>query len=97
MSTMEMPTVSECSVDGCSYNHGGCHAFAITVGGGNGTAECGTFIGLGTKGGLDSVIARVGACQRTDCSHNAGLECTAPSIRVGAGHDLADCLTFASR
>lgn len=94
MSLMELPTVSECSVDGCSYNHDGCHAYAITVSGSAGNAGCGTFIGLGAKGGLDSVIARVGACQRTDCTNNAGLECTAPSIRVGAGHDLADCLTF---
>ena len=97
MATAQLPAVSECTVSGCSYNHDGCHAFAITVGGGNGSAECGTFIGLDSKGGLSSVVARVGACQRLDCSHNTGLECSAPSIRVGAGHDLADCLTFSAR
>ncbi len=100
MATLEMPAVSECTVAGCSYNHDGCHAFAITVSGDTGSADCGTFIPLGTKGGLDKVVAQVGACQRTDCSFNAELECTASSIRVGAGArgaDTAACLTFAGR
>jgi len=97
MSLLEMPPVSECTVDGCSYNHDGCHAFAITIAGSSGSAECGTFIPLSAKGGLDRVTAQVGACQRTDCRHNADLECRAPSIRVGAGQDLADCLTFTPR
>lgn len=96
MSLTEMPTVSACSVDGCSYNHDGCHAYAITVDGSTGSAGCRTFIGLGVKGGLDSVIATVASCRRTDCVNNVRLECTAPSIRVGAGQDLADCLTFAA-
>ena len=97
MSVTEMPPVSECSVEGCSYNHDGCHAFAITITGHDGSAECGTFIPLSTKGGLDRVLAQVGACQRTDCQHNQDLECRAPAIRVGAGQDLADCLTFTPR
>ena len=59
-------------------------------------AQCATFIPLGTKGGLD-VVAHVGACQRDDCTHNSALECTAPAVRVGAGHDLADCLTYDHR
>lgn len=97
MSVLEMPAVSECTVAGCSYNHDGCHAFAINVGGHNGTADCGTFIPLSAKGGLDRVTAQVGACQRTDCTFNAGLECSAPSIRVGAGAGAdatANCLTY---
>jgi len=97
MSTLEMPTVSDCTVAGCSYNHDGCHAYAITVGGTHASAECGTFIGLSAKGGLDTVHAQVGACQRVDCVHNTDLACSAPAIRVGAGADLADCLTYAGR
>ncbi|GIG21243.1 hypothetical protein Cch01nite_19670 [Cellulomonas chitinilytica] len=94
---MELPTVSECSVEGCSYNdHSHCHAAAVTIGGvAGGDAQCATFIPLGVKGGLDKVITHVGACQRQDCTHNSHLECTAASVRVGAGHDIADCLTFA--
>jgi len=38
MSTLEMPHVSDGSVSACSYNHDGCHAFAIHVSGDNGTA-----------------------------------------------------------
>lgn len=96
MSVTEMPAVQECTVAGCSYNHDGCHAFAITVQGENGTADCGTFVPLGTKGGLDRVVAQVGACSRTDCSHNANLECTADFVRIGAGAGghAANCLTY---
>ena len=93
---MELPTITECSVAGCSYNdHSSCHAAAITIGGSNGDAQCATFIPLGVKGGLDKVVSHVGACQRDDCSHNSHLECTASSVRVGPGHDTADCLTYA--
>lgn len=96
MSTlMDLPAVAECSVAGCSYNdHSSCHAGAVTIGRSADDASCATFIPLGVKGGLDKVIAHVGACQRDDCTHNSHLECTAPSVRVGAGHDLADCLTY---
>lgn len=99
---MEMPEVADCSVEGCGYNHDhGCHAGAVTIAGHVGDAECATFIPLSTKGGLDTVIAHVGACQRAECLHNSGLECTAPAIRVGFGHRGenvgADCLTFAPR
>lgn len=94
-----MPAVSECTATGCSYNHDGCHAFAITVAGRDGSADCGTFIPLSAKGGLDTVLAQVGACQRTDCRHNADLECAAPSVRVGGGAAggagaAASCLTY---
>lgn len=94
--TTTMPAVSECTVSACSYNHDGCHAFAITVGGANGSAGCTTFVPLGDKGGLAKVVAQVGACSRSDCVHNADLECTAGAIRVGpgAGDHAANCLTF---
>lgn len=95
---LEMPQVSECTVTGCSYNdHSGCHAFAITVGGSGADAACATFIPLSSKGGLAKVIGQVGACQRSDCQHNESLECRASSVKVGAGSDLADCLTYSPR
>lgn len=90
---LEMPSVSECSVDGCAYNdHHNCHAAAITIGGQE-HPHCDTFIDIG-KGGLDTMIAHVGACKRADCVHNENLECHASAIRVGPGQDAADCLTY---
>jgi len=94
---LEMPRVSDCSVAGCSYNHDGCHAFAVTISDKGDDALCTTFIPLTVKGGLDMVIAQVGACQRANCQHNEALECGAPSVRIGSGADKADCLTFSSR
>lgn len=92
---MELPTVSECAVDGCSYNHDhSCHAAAVTISSAGTDASCATFIPLGVKGGLDTVVSHVGACQRADCSYNEHLECTAESVRVGPGPDNADCLTY---
>ncbi len=49
-----------------------------------------------TKGGVEEA-GHVGACHRADCSHNSALECTADHVEIGAGQDVADCLTFASR
>lgn len=92
MSVLEMPHVTECSVDGCSYNHDGCTAFAVTVGQ---DAQCATFLPLNLKGGLDKVVTQVGACQRSSCVHNADLECTAEAVRIGGGD--ADCLSFQER
>lgn len=92
--TLEMPHVAECSVAGCSYNHDGCRAFAVTI---TDDSSCGTFIPLSAKGGLDRVMAQVGACQRADCTHNDHLECHADAVRVGPGADLADCLTYTPR
>jgi hypothetical protein len=92
---VEMPRVSECTVVDCGYNHDGCHAFAITIG--YDSANCATFVDTSDKGGLDDVIAQVGACGRTDCIHNEELECAAPSIRVGPGEDVADCMTYEAR
>ncbi|ACZ20412.1 hypothetical protein Sked_04470 [Sanguibacter keddieii DSM 10542] len=97
---LDLPHVSECSVASCGYNHDGCHAGAVTVAGHAGAAECATFIPLSAKGGLDKVVAHVGACQRSECANNVALECTASSIRIGAGSsagDLADCLTYTPR
>lgn len=87
-----MPKVAECTVTSCSYNHDGCHAFAITIGAGS--ATCATLLELPRKGGVDPV-AMVGACQQVNCVHNIDLECHAPSIQVGAA--TADCQTFEPR
>ncbi len=100
MTTMEMPAVSECTVSECSYNeHQGCHAYAITVGGADGAADCATFVPLDAKGGLPRVVPQVGACSRADCVHNASLECSASGIRVGSGpgDHAANCLTYTRR
>ncbi len=97
---LDLPHVSECSVATCGYNHDGCHAGAVTVAGHSGSAECVTFIPLSHKGGLDKVVGQVGACQRSECVHNAALECTASSVRIGAGPsagEMADCLTYSPR
>lgn len=94
--TADLPRVAECTIEGCSYNHDGCHAGAITIAGVEGDASCATFVPLSVKGGLDQVLASVGACQRAECRHNDHLECGAPSVRVGSGGDHhADCLTYA--
>jgi len=49
------------------------------------------------RGGLDQLVAQVGACSRADCRHNADLECHAPAITVGPDMDMADCMTYESR
>ncbi len=96
MTTLQLPIVSTCSVDGCSYNHDhDCHAGAITVLGGT---SCGTYVSLDAD--ADAGVANraaVGACHRSDCVHNEKLECQATSVSIGAASDPADCLTFAAR
>lgn len=93
MSAPTMPRVSQCAVEGCSFNHDGCHAFAVTMA----SEGCGTFMPLNIRGGLDRVTAQVGACERADCVKNDHLFCTADAITVGAGGDTADCLTFSAK
>ena len=94
---LEMSPIAECTVAGCSYNdHSGCHAFAVTISGAGADANCATFIPLSAKGGLTRETGHVGACSRADCSHNESLECQAPSVRIGAGQDTADCLTYSA-
>lgn len=94
---MSLPIVSTCSVEGCSYNHDhDCHAAAITVLGSNGTSACGTYVEEAAKAGIRTT-AQVGACHRADCVHNSSLECSAASVEIGPGADVADCLTFQTR
>ena len=94
MTTMQLPIVSTCSVEGCSYNHDhDCHAGAITVTDGT---SCGTYVTADTFAGVET-RGQVGACHRSDCVHNDKLECQAESIVVGHASDPADCLTFEAR
>ncbi|MFC0006013.1 DUF1540 domain-containing protein [Micromonospora siamensis] len=94
---MEMPRVQECVATSCAYNQtNACHAFAITIGSSD-HAHCHTFIDMPVRGGIETLVAQVGACQRSDCRHNSELECHAPSIRVGPDNDGADCMTYAAR
>ena len=93
---LELPHVVECDVVGCGYNHDGCHAAAVTIGGSGVQASCATFIPLQSKAGLDRVVAKVGACQRSECLFNKDLECSAESVRIGAGFagNTAGCKTY---
>jgi hypothetical protein len=94
-SAASLPTVQECSVGSCSYNADStCHAGAITIGGDH--AHCGTFVEISFRAGVDRT-GMVGACHRSECRYNEKLECTAASVRVGAGADVADCLTYSPR
>ena len=90
-----LPQVTECSVGSCSYNaDSSCHAGAITIAGDH--AHCGTFVQISFRAGTGR-SGLVGACHRAECRHNENLECTAASVRVGAGADVADCLTYDAR
>ena len=94
-SLQALPQVQDCSATSCSYNaDSACHAGAITIGGDH--AHCGTFVEISFRSGLDRT-GTVGACHRTDCRHNDKLECGAPSVSVGTGADVADCLTYEAR
>jgi hypothetical protein len=59
-------------------------------------AHCGTFVQISFRAGVERT-GLVGACHRADCTYNEKLECTAASVRVGAGADVADCLTYQAR
>ena len=90
-----LPQVTDCSVQSCSYNaDSACHAGAITIAGDH--AHCGTFVEISFRAATDRT-GQVGACHRAECVHNEKLECTAASVRVGAGADVADCLTYQAR
>lgn len=83
-----LATVKSCSTTACSCNESGCTAFAITMGGSQGAASCGTFVALDARGGMPTADSQVGACQRLECTHNNDLMCTAEAIGVG-GDDAA--------
>lgn len=84
--------ITSCSTTTCAFNHGGCTAFAVTIGG---AGTCSTLINLDARGGLPVADAHVGACQRLECVHNKDLMCTAEAITLGP--DTATCLTYEAR
>lgn len=90
-----LAAVKSCSTTACSYNQGGCTAFAVTIGGSAGAAACDTFIALDARGGLPTAAGQVGACQRLECVHNTDLMCGADAITVGG--DNANCELYAAR
>jgi hypothetical protein len=94
-SMQSLPSIQSCSATTCAYNeNSSCHAGAITVAGDN--AACGTFVEISFRAGVEAGGV-VGACHRSECKFNDKLECTASSVQVGAGKDVADCLTYEAR
>lgn len=91
MTISELPAVVACTAETCAYNHDGCHAPAITVGGDG--AGCATFLPLDIDGGLPRVLSHVGACGRTDCVHNSSALCMASEVRI-SGTGTAHCETY---
>ena len=87
--------IKSCSTTSCAFNHDGCTAFAITVGGDAGRPSCDTFISLDARGGLPVAEGHVGACQRLECVNNTDLMCTAEAVTVGG--DTATCLSYEVR
>ena len=87
--------IKSCTTTACAYNHGGCTAFAITVGGDSAAPACSTFVSLDARGGLPAAEGHVGACQRLECVHNTDLMCTADAVTIGT--DTATCLSYEPR
>ncbi len=92
MTITDMPHVTECTATSCAYNHDGCHAVAVNIDSDNG--DCSTFFPTGIDGGLPTVMATVGACQRTDCVYNEHAVCGASEVHIGSGTNPAHCLTY---
>lgn len=89
----QMPQVQACEASQCLYNRDGkCHTFGITVG--KEEPCCDTFMQGSAKGGVQDILAGVGACHVSSCSFNSNFECGAGSVQVTmkAGHP--DCGTF---
>ncbi|NIP25727.1 MAG: DUF1540 domain-containing protein [Phycisphaerae bacterium] len=97
-SCLDIPKITNCNVDDCSYNNGGaCHAVAITVGG-HSPPICDTHWNSNQKGGVASLTGGVGACREDSCRFNASLECSAPDgIKVMMREGKPNCATFEKR
>ena len=94
---MDMPKVSNCGMEKCSYNsQGRCHAMAINVGGAEG-AMCDTFAETSAKCVSNGGSGKVGACRMIGCEFNDCLECMAPSVEITKSNNHPFCLTFKSR
>ena len=91
-----MPQVQACEATECLYNHDGkCHTFGITVGGDE--PCCDTFMQGSQKGGMQDIIAGVGACHVSSCAFNSDFECSANAISVAMKSGHADCATYKPR
>ncbi|MBU0594287.1 MAG: DUF1540 domain-containing protein [Gammaproteobacteria bacterium] len=94
---IEMPVITECMVNTCSYNVGSnCHARAITVGDGV-HPGCDTFLQGPRHTRNAQQSAGIGACKIMGCKHNDDLECMADSVKVGMIKNEANCMTFSAR
>ncbi len=95
--TIEMPMVSKCMVNECSYNMSDkCHARAITIGDAF-KPGCDTFIAGDTHTNRIQTNAGIGACKTSTCKHNEDLECMADNVQVGMIKNEANCMTFVMR
>lgn len=95
--TIEMPTVANCAAEDCAYNSQQmCHARAITIGDGA-HPDCDTFFMNRSHVLEKKMIAGIGACKVTNCTHNEDCECTASSISVGRSGSAINCMTFKAR
>ena len=93
---VEMPEVSSCSVEDCSYNRDSkCCARAITIGDAE-TPNCDTFF-TEQRRASGSNKAGVGACKVSSCEYNEDLECQADGISVGVHEGFAYCQTYEMR
>lgn len=90
-----LTSIKSCSVSTCAFNNGGCTAAAITMGGAQGAAKCGTFIALDARGGLGTADSHVGACHRLECVHNNDLMCSLGQIDIAG--DNAQCGQYEAR
>ncbi|NLW32825.1 MAG: DUF1540 domain-containing protein [Fibrobacter sp.] len=90
---LEIPNIIDCNAKNCVYNkQNQCHAFAITVG--DEEPRCDTYCSSQTKGGINEVTGKVGACKVCDCIHNKSFECTAQGIHITINHGTPDCSTY---
>ena len=91
---IKMPEVRNCAQTACAYNKGsGCHARAITVGGGKQEHVCDTMV-VSEDHTLREDTAGVGACRAVDCVFNEDWECVSDGINVSAAGGQAECLTY---
>ncbi|HEX5338496.1 MAG TPA: DUF1540 domain-containing protein [Gallionella sp.] len=95
--TIEMPMVTKCMVDECSYNGSSkCHARAITIGDSI-HPGCDTFLAGASLASKAKQVAGIGACKTAACKHNEDLECMAESVQIGMVRNEANCMTFSMR
>ena len=94
---IEMPLISQCTVESCSYNvNHGCHAKAITIGDLD-NPGCDTYFNGHEHCTEKTRTAGVGACKVSACQHNSDFECSAATIKVGFSNENIQCLTYKTK